>query len=208
MAKLSGPCFSLDASGKLGDTVVFSKWKGRNYARQWLIPANPKSPGQTGIRAMFSMLSQAWYALSSLIKATWDELAAAGNYSAFNAYMRENMLRWRTFTPPTQSYPAAEAHSGTTVATLVTTGGESKVDVSGTLTSGTNQWAVIIFRDDAEITTPMWDNVVAVLPVDGGTTFQWVDSPLDPGTYHYRAASITDDGVIGTVKADQTAVVS
>jgi len=208
MVKLAGPCMSLDASGQLGETLVFSKWKGRNYARKFVVPANPKSAGQTGLRAMFKFLSQAWASLTAGNKATWEELAAANSYSTFNAYMEKNMERWRTYESPTQEWPAAEAHAGTTVATLVTTGGENKVDVSGTITSGTNQWGVAIFRSTAEITTPSWDNVVAVLPTAGGTTFTWVDSPLDAGTYHYRAAAISDDGLIGTVKADQTAVVT
>lgn len=205
MAKLSGPCFSLDASGKLGDTVVFSKWKGRNYARKWLKPSNPQSSGQTGIRSMFGMLAAAWGALAANVKSTWDALAVSLNVSSFNAYMKVNMTRWRNFETPTQAYPAAETISGTTVATLVTTGGDGKVDISGTLTSGTDQWGVIIFRDTAEITVPSWDKVIAVLPTDGGTAFTMVDSPLTAGTYHYRAAAYTEDGDIGVVKADQTA---
>jgi hypothetical protein len=36
----------MDASGKFGGTLVFSKWKGRNVVRQLVIPANPNSTGQ------------------------------------------------------------------------------------------------------------------------------------------------------------------
>jgi len=52
MAKVSGPLMSMDASGKLADAVVFSKWKGRNYVRQWLKPANPMSADQGDNRIM------------------------------------------------------------------------------------------------------------------------------------------------------------
>lgn len=52
MAKVAGPLMSMDASGKLGDSIVFSKWKGRNTVRQFVIPANPMSSGQGDQRIM------------------------------------------------------------------------------------------------------------------------------------------------------------
>jgi len=46
MAKVTAPLFSLGASGKIGDAVVYFTWKGRNVVRQWLVPSNPQSTGQ------------------------------------------------------------------------------------------------------------------------------------------------------------------
>jgi len=51
MTRLTGPVMSLSASGALADTLVFSQWKGRFYARLLVTPYNPKSNYQTGIRA-------------------------------------------------------------------------------------------------------------------------------------------------------------
>ncbi len=42
---------SLAASKTLGDTLVFSQWKGRAYVRLKVTPYNPKSDYQTGIRS-------------------------------------------------------------------------------------------------------------------------------------------------------------
>lgn len=50
MAKVSGPLFSVDASGAYAGALVFAKWKGRNYARQLVIPSNPKTLGQETAR--------------------------------------------------------------------------------------------------------------------------------------------------------------
>lgn len=50
MAKTVGPLMSMDASGAFGGTMVFSKWKGRNYVRQLVIPANPQSQAQEDAR--------------------------------------------------------------------------------------------------------------------------------------------------------------
>ncbi len=45
-AKVSGPLYSLSASGTLGKAMTYFGWKGTNVVRQWLKPANPMSPGQ------------------------------------------------------------------------------------------------------------------------------------------------------------------
>ena len=50
MAKVSGPLMSMEASGKFGGTLVFTKWKGRPVVRQLVKPANPKSADQEEAR--------------------------------------------------------------------------------------------------------------------------------------------------------------
>jgi len=46
VAKLKGPLFSLSASGKLADALVYLGWKGLNNVRQYVIPANPRTDPQ------------------------------------------------------------------------------------------------------------------------------------------------------------------
>lgn len=50
MSKVTGPLFSLDARNKLGGAIVYSIWKGRNYVRRLIVPANPKSDDQAQAR--------------------------------------------------------------------------------------------------------------------------------------------------------------
>ncbi len=38
MAKVKAPLFSLDARGKIADTLVYAVWKGLNYCRKYVIP--------------------------------------------------------------------------------------------------------------------------------------------------------------------------
>lgn len=52
MARVSGPLMSMDARGKIANAIVFSIWKGQNYVRQWLKPANPQSTSQGDHRIM------------------------------------------------------------------------------------------------------------------------------------------------------------
>jgi len=54
MAKVTGPLYSLSASGKFGDALVFFPWKGLNVVREWLIPTNKMSAGQGNQRTMLA----------------------------------------------------------------------------------------------------------------------------------------------------------
>jgi len=52
MAKVQGPLYSMSASGKIGDAIVFFGWKGLNVVREWLVPVNKKSADQGNQRTM------------------------------------------------------------------------------------------------------------------------------------------------------------
>jgi hypothetical protein len=90
MVRLIGPLFSLDASQTLGNTIVYSKWKGLNYARMRVIPYNPKSAYQTGIRNTISWAVEYWkgdYVTASQ-KTWWGTYAEGTNMSGWNRFMK------------------------------------------------------------------------------------------------------------------------
>ena len=59
MAKVTGPLFSVSATGKIADSIVFFPWKGRHVVRQWLKPANPQSADQGDMRQIVGALGRA-----------------------------------------------------------------------------------------------------------------------------------------------------
>jgi hypothetical protein len=208
MARVSGPLMSVDASGKFGGTLVYSKWKGRNYVRQLVTPMNPKAAKQLGVRSVFAFCAAVWGDLSAQIKATWEALATQKAISPFNAYMSENCNRWQNFFGPTQEYPADEASTPLTITTQTLTGGVGEVTLAITPSGSTSIWGFAIFRDTAEITTPSWSNCIAMIPADGANAVTYVDTPLEAGTYHYRVGTVQTDGKKGTIHADGSAVVT
>ncbi len=208
MVKLTGPCMSMTASGTLNKTLTFSIWKGRAYARQRVIPVNPRSANQTGMRCMFSFLSKQWDGLSAPDKASYDADAEARSISPFNSFMKRNMDRWKNYNPPSQNFTAAEASTPLTVTTMGLTGGEAHVNVELTPSAATDIWGMEVYRDLAEITDPNNSNAVYVIEADGVNMVEFNDSGLEAGTYHYRAAVINTDGIRGTAIADATAVVT
>lgn len=200
MTKVFGPALSLDASGTIGNAITFSKWKGRNYIRERVIPSNPKSGLQTGFRSVFKFLAQNWAALTAPEKATWNDLADAAVISNFNAYVGANQERWRRFVGITQDTPATEVG---TVCDFVggsapaATGGVASVTIDTTTGVINQNWGLLIFKGSTGFSTALSNCVAAILADVTITAYTWLDSPLAAATYYYNTRLFTDDGVLG-----------
>ncbi len=60
MSRLTGPLFSLRASGTVAKSITYSSWRGIPYARTRIIPANPKTADQLEVRNIFHSLCTLW----------------------------------------------------------------------------------------------------------------------------------------------------
>ena len=200
--------FSLDASGSLAGAIVYSKWKGRNYVRQLVRPTNPKSALQVAVRAMFKFLSQAWEYVGTTPRASWDDLAAAGIYSNFNAYMSRNQMRWREFSAPSQTYPAAETGTPPVAVLTSAVGGSRHADLTLTITTLNNVWGVMIFQSLTGTFTPSLAKCIAVIPIDGTGTVVYTVSNLTAGDYYFDAKFFTKEGLLGADEGEVTCTVT
>lgn len=91
MPRLTGPLFSLAASKTLGKTIVYSTWKGLAYARMRVVPYNPKSAYQTGVRGTMTKGVFYWQNtdyVSASEKTWWGTYAEGTNMSGFNRFMK------------------------------------------------------------------------------------------------------------------------
>ncbi len=203
MVKVTAPLFSLDASGSLAGALVYSKWKGRNYVRQLVKPSNPRSGGQTGMRAVFKFLTQIWDGLSDANKATWESRAEDAIISTFNAFVSYNLDRTRNYEAPGKQDPALDTGTPSAITNETATAGERSITLSGDTGVGAEQWGVAIFRSPTSSFTLAWDNMIAAIEVPASDSFAYVDSPLEPATWYYNFKSFTDEGLWGT---DETEV--
>ncbi len=208
MAIVHGPAMSLDASGSLAGAIVFSKWKGRNYVRQLVTPANPRSGAQTGFRASMKFLAQNWAGLSDAEKATWENRATDMIVSNFNAFTSYNQLRWRNFLTPSKDDPAAEASTPPTAATGVATPGVRMMTVVLTDSATAPDWGYIVYRSLTTGFTPAISNAIAIIPWDSGGATTYIDTPLDPDTYYYRSAGFNDDGIDGALDIEFNGIIT
>lgn len=199
MAIVKGPMMSLDASGSLAGAIVFSKWKGRNYVRQLVTPANPRSGAQTGFRASMKFLAQIWASIAAGSQSTWDDRASDMIVSNFNAFTSYNQLRWRNFLTPTQEDPAAEVSTPATAPTGAAVAGVRMATVTLTDSGTAPDWGYLLFRSTGTGFTPAISNAIALFPWDVAGATVYIDTPLDPGTYYYRSRGFNDDGVAGAL---------
>lgn len=59
MCKVTGPMHSDGASGQFAKTMVFAGWKGVNYVRKYVVPANPQSSDQGDNRILLGGVGRA-----------------------------------------------------------------------------------------------------------------------------------------------------
>jgi hypothetical protein len=92
MAKVTGPLFSLSASGQIAKTLVFMKWKGINDVRKYVIPANPNTAAQQVQRAFITAAVTMWHVTDWIAAdlTAWNLLATTLGrvMSGFNAFVK------------------------------------------------------------------------------------------------------------------------
>lgn len=206
MAGVKGPLFSLDASGSIGDAIVYAKWKGRNYVRRHAIPANPKSAGQVSVRAMMKFLTQFWANLTAGEQADWDTRAAATDISAFNAFCSYNQERWGRYAFPSKLDPATEVGTAGTILAPTAVAGSRSILLSVPISVLADNWGVIIHASLTTGFTPSRNTGRQVIPAGSVATFTWLDFPLTVGVeVFYRFESFSDDGVNTLLVGEQSA---
>ena len=92
MTRVTGPMFSLTASGTIGDVITYSNWKGLAYVRSRVDPANPQTASQVSIRTTLSGAVSAYRNVASVplaSKTSWDFYASGSGMSGFNRYVKK-----------------------------------------------------------------------------------------------------------------------
>lgn len=123
MAKVSGPLFSMEASGSYGGAIVFAKWKGRQYSRQLVIPSNPHSADQEAARNRLRVTGaiQNWANTTTLVvsgQTDTDKVRITtitpGGY-AWNGYLVDKAIGMGglTYTAARNAYAALQANDRT-----------------------------------------------------------------------------------------------
>jgi hypothetical protein len=186
--------------------LTFSHWKGqRAYVRERVTPKNPKAAKQTGVRVMWAYASKLWASIKVAKGASWLTLANADSISGFNAFVRAALKDWQNFLFPRQSSTDARTSTGLTVTTQTATGGVGCATLQITPSGATAIAGIAIFRGATGF-TPSWANCVGIVAASTASPITFVDSPLAAGSYYYRTVVFNNDGQMGTIHAESTAV--
>lgn len=106
-ARVTGPFYSISASGSVANALTACTWKGIAYMREWFRPQNPQTAGQDWIRLIFEQGVDAWhFTVDAAGKIGWETgVARKGKtMSGFNYHESEYILAMVAgTTPPTVS---------------------------------------------------------------------------------------------------------
>lgn len=205
MALVSGPLFSFDAAGKVGNSLVFSKWKGRNYVRRLVVPSNPKSGPQVGRRAMLRFLAQNWKDLATPEQATWEALAAELNVSPFNAYIRQNMANWHNFLAPSTEFTTDRSGtpSDNVLTGAVVEENRWKLTVTGSALG--DGWGLVIFASNTPDFTPAVSSAVLSEIEMLITAHDYFWTPPEMGAWYFNSIAFSTDGAKAAAGGQQPA---
>lgn len=87
MAKVTGPLFSMTASGKLANAIVFMTWRGIADVRMYKKPTNNRTPNQIITRAFFADAVNFYHQLTPADQNALRATAAGKPYSGFNLFV-------------------------------------------------------------------------------------------------------------------------
>lgn len=140
MAKVTGPLFSMSASGKLANSLVYMSWKGIDDVRQFVIPANPNTAAQQAQRSHFTDAVNDWhtagYTADDVAAFDLAALAQKMPMSGFNIhqkYFLSAVIAGNTWYPLTSVAVSSITASGASVAANVS------ADETGVLYYGTSK---------------------------------------------------------------------
>ena len=98
MAKITAPLLSLGGLGTIAKTIVYSKWKGRPYVRQYVIPGNPDTAGQQLTRNTFAWANSVWKLTNAIAREPWERFAVGQVLTGRNAFMGRAVANMRAET--------------------------------------------------------------------------------------------------------------
>lgn len=199
MARVSAPLLSLDASGTLAKAITFSKWKGRNYVRTRVIPANPRSGLQVGMRAGIAGYPGMWnLQMSAATRALWNAAVGSEAISGFNLFTRVSQKSLRNNYAPilsTTDQDQSDAPAAPGDAAAVQDGVD--MDITWTVVGGA--FGILVFHS---LTTPITAAIGNLIAVVRSNIALYTHRNPGVGTHYYDVRSYGEDGGVGAVEGE------
>ncbi|SDL78341.1 hypothetical protein [Halarsenatibacter silvermanii] len=90
MALVNGPLFSLQASGKFADELIFSQWRGLNIVRKKPQPPRPQPAAELTLQQKkFRKAAEAYRRLNPAEKKKWREKAVGRPLTGYNLFLKD-----------------------------------------------------------------------------------------------------------------------
>lgn len=145
MAKVNGPFLSFGGRGQIGKAMVAAKWRGVQYVREYVVPANPRTVAQQGVRKLFAYLREMWKLAPSETLAAWNAFASGRPFTGMNKYIGENVrvLNGETDLDNFIGSPGAGGGLPPVSITVTTGSGSGEIDVDVTAPDTPDGWVLM-----------------------------------------------------------------
>lgn len=142
MSRTTAPLLSFGASGQIAKTQVYSTWKGRAYARRYVIPANPNTLDQQETRSTFAWLNNVWKYMPAEALDAWNAYGDASRFTARNGWIKANLSNLRSEADLTNLVMSPSAAGGLAAAGISTAAGSGQITVTLTAPSLPTGWTI------------------------------------------------------------------
>jgi len=89
MPKVTGPLFSLRASGTLNGSLTYASTLERNIVRARVTPHDPMTPAQIAQRTKVATIAASWLALDNTTRAAWQTAGAAEQQNGYSYFVQQ-----------------------------------------------------------------------------------------------------------------------
>ena len=142
MAKTTAPILSFGAAGQIAKTQVYARWRGIPYARRYIIPANPRTAGQTLTRSVFTFLTQQWKLMAAGAQAPWTAYAKGQPLTNRNALLKFNVQALRSGSDMTDFIGSPGSGGGVPLPSFTATGGAGSIATVVTVPASPTGWTL------------------------------------------------------------------
>ena len=161
MAKVRGPILSIGASGSIAKSQVYASWRGVQYARQHVVPSNPRTADQQITRGVFGGLQELYRRLPLGAQEPWQAAVSGRPLTARNAFTSLNVKALRGKEDMAGFVGSPGARGGLALSDLraVTGASPGSIDVAFELGAGPSGWVLesvdlLVMRDRDPVVTP------------------------------------------------------
>lgn len=163
MAKVTAPLFGFGASGTIAKALTFATWQGVPYARQRVIPRNPRTTAQVATRTAFSIVNLIFRALPGSIRNIWTDSSQGRPLTARNAFMSNNLpnIRGAADTSAIMLSPGTRSAPAIGPITAVAGSGAGEIDITYSAPVLPTGWTLVnvhfvAFPDDLPADVAEW----------------------------------------------------
>jgi len=178
MAKTKGPLLSLGARGSIAKSQVYARWKGVDYARVHVDPANPRTVEQTSTRDVFASLNAQWKFSPAEAQAPFAAAAQGKPVTDRNLFIKANLGTMRPLSTMADYIGSPGSRGGIPPLSLaLASPGAGQIDATLVTTAAPTDWTLsevwgVAFVDRDPHDLPVAFPVVAedATPTAGGSS--------------------------------------